>query len=250
MFPRRRHFRAGVQPGQPCAAQRTVTSPPAWPAARRPRGSRRRGQEWPHARGGRAVTPSPSGRPCGDRVADASPPHVCVRDGVMEANATATRVAHDGRASTCDVYAAPTLLGGSVQQSARTRMQTRTHMQTRAHMQTCTHADMHTCRRAHAGVRTRRHVHTQMCTHMQTCTHADMCTRTHTCTRRRGDPRDPCGPWRPPRAQHCPHSQQTLNLVPGLDSEEDLELLCHHASCLGDRWGCCGLCPCVRRLRG
>lgn len=159
-----------MQPGQPCAAQRTVTSPPAWPAARRPRGSRRRGQEWPHARGGRAVTPSPSGRPRGfpgDRVADASPPHVCVRDGVMEANTTATRVAHDSRASTCDVCAAPTLLGGSVQQSARTRMQT------------CTHADMHTCRRAHAGVRTRRHVHTQMCTHMQTCAHADMCTRAH-----------------------------------------------------------------------
>lgn len=232
MFPRRWHFRAGVQPGQPCAAQRTVTSPPAWPAARRPRGSRRRGQEWPHARGGRAVTPSPSGRPCGDRVADASPPHVCVRDGVMEANATATRVAHDGRASTLDVcctHAAGQLCSAE-----------------RAH----THADMHTRRHAHAGVCTRRHVHTQMCTHMQTCTHADMCTRTHTCTRRRGDPRDPCGPWRPPRAQHCPRSQQTLNLVPGLDSEEDLELLCHHASCLGDRWGCCGLCPCVCRLRG
>lgn len=205
MFPHRRHFRAGVQPGQPCAAQRTVTSPPAWPAARRPRGSRRRGQEWPHARGGRAVTPSPSGRPCGDRVVDASPPHLCVRDGVMEANATATRVAHDGRASTCDVCAAPTLLGGSVQQSARTRMQTRT----------------------------RRCAHTPTCARTRTHAHADKGT-----------------PWRPPRAQHCPRSQQTLNLVPGLDSEEDLELLCHHASCLGDRWGCCGLCPCVCRLRG
>lgn len=89
------------------------------------------------------------------------------------------------------------------------------------------------------------HMHTGRCvhtlTHMQMCTLAHMCTHvplTHTHTAVFPSPEPDVGPRGSQVKRDITVQKKILNLISGLDSDEELGLLCHHTSYLGD---CLGL---------